>query len=86
MSGVEASKEPKEPQVHVCSSCVNNVVQTFNHYQEQIAQLKQEKDGLHEELRKLIKDHEEQKQAMVKEIKALEERLALLEKRSETHI
>jgi hypothetical protein len=61
-------------------------VQTFNHYQEQIVQLKQEKDGLQEELRKLIKDHEEQKRVMAKEIRALEERLALLEKRSETHI
>ena len=86
MSGVEASKEPKQPQVHVCSSCVSNVVKTFNHYQEQIVQLKQEKDGLQEELRKLIKDHEEQKRAMVKEIMALEEKLVLLEKRSETHI
>jgi uncharacterized protein Yka (UPF0111/DUF47 family) len=86
MSGVEASKEPREPHVHVCSSCVKTVVQTFTHYHEQIAQLKQEKESLHEELRKLIKDHEKQKRAMVEEIRTLEEKLALLEKRSETHI
>ena len=86
MSGVEASKEPKETQVHVCSSCVNTVVQTFNYYQKQIAQLKKEKDFLQEELRKLLKDHEKQKLVMVKEIRVLEERLALLEKRLETNI
>jgi demethoxyubiquinone hydroxylase (CLK1/Coq7/Cat5 family) len=86
MSGVEASKEPKEPQVHACSSCVKTVVQTFTHYHEQIAQLKQEKESLQKELRKLIEDHEEQKQAMAKEIRALEEQLAVLKKRSETHI
>ncbi len=86
MSGVEASKEPKEPQVHVCSSCVKTVVRTFTHYQEQIAQLKQEKESLQEELMKLIEDHEEQKRAMVEEIRAMEEKLALLKKRSETHI
>ncbi len=86
MSGVEASKEPKEPQVHVCKSCVKTVVQTFTHYQEQIVQLKQEKESLQEELRKLIEDHEEQKRAMVEEIRTLEKKLALLEKRSETHI
>ena len=86
MSGVEASEKSKKPQVHVCSSCVKTVVQTFNHYQEQISQLKQEKEGLQEELMKLIKDHEEQKLAMVKEIRVLEEQLALLKKHSETHI
>ena len=73
-------------QVHVCKSCVSNVVQTFNHYQEQIVQLKRDKDGLQEELRQLIKDHEEQKRFLVEEIRVLEERLALLEKRSETDI
>ena len=86
MSGIEASKDPKEPQVHVCSSCVKTVVQTFTHYQQQIAQLNQEKEHLQEELRKLIKDHEERKRAMIDEISVLKERLALLEKRSETHI
>lgn len=86
MSGVEASKEPKQPQVHVCKSCVERVVQTFTHYHEQIAQLKQEKNGLQEELKNLIKDHEEQKQVMVEEIRALEERLTLLKNHSETHI
>ena len=86
MSGIESSKEPKQPQVHVCKSCVETVVQTFTHYHEQVAQLKLEKDGLQKELRKLIDAHEEQKLVMVKEIKALEERLTLLKERSETHI
>jgi demethoxyubiquinone hydroxylase (CLK1/Coq7/Cat5 family) len=86
MSGVEASREPKEPQVHVCSSCVETVVLTFNHFQEQIAQLRREKESLQEALRKLWEEHEEQKQVMVEQIRALEERLALLKKGSETHI
>ena len=86
MSGVEASKEPKEPQVHVCSSCVETVVQTFTHFQEQIAQLRQEKASLQEELRKLSEEHEEQKRVLAEEVRALEEKLALLKKNSETHI
>lgn len=86
MSGVEASKEPKEPQVHVCSSCVETVVQTFNHFQEQIAQLKLEKASLQKALKKLNEEHEKQKRVMTEEIRALEEKLGLLKKNSETHI
>jgi len=86
MSGVESSKEPKEPQVHVCKSCVRTVVQTFTYYQEQIAQLNREKESLQEELRKLIEGHEKQKRVMFEEIKALEKKLRLLEKGSETNI
>jgi len=86
MSGIEVSKEQKERQVHACASCVNTVVQTFNHFQEQITQLKREKAGLQRELKKLSEEHEEQKRVMTKEIRALEEKLALLTKTSETHI
>jgi len=86
MSGVEVTKEQKEQQVHVCASCVSTVVQTFNHFQEQIAQLKREKASLQRELKKLIEEHEEQKRVMAEEIRALEEKLALLKKNSETHI
>jgi hypothetical protein len=86
MSGVEVSKEPKEPQVHVCASCMNMVVQTFNHFQEQIAQLKREKAGLEEELKKLNEEHEKKKRAMSEKIRALEEKVAELKKNSETHI
>ncbi|MDG6222182.1 MAG: hypothetical protein QCH99_02855 [Candidatus Bathyarchaeota archaeon] len=42
MSGVEVKKEQKENQVHLCESCMNTVVQTFSHMQNQIARLKQE--------------------------------------------
>ena len=86
MSGIEVSKEQKEAQVHVCASCVNTVVQTFNHFQEQIVQLKREKAGLQRELKKLNEEHGEQKRVMTEEIRALEEKLALLKKNSETHI
>jgi len=86
MSGVEVSKEPKEPQVHVCASCMNTVVQSFNHFQEQIAQLRREKAGLQRELEKLIEEHEKQKRAMIEEIRALEEKVAELKKNAETHI
>jgi len=86
MSGVEVSKEPKENQLHVCASCMSTVVQTFNHLQEQIAQLKREKTSLQKELKKLNEEHEDQKRIMTKEIRALEEKLAKLKKNSETHI
>jgi uncharacterized protein YlxW (UPF0749 family) len=86
MSGVDVSKEPKEKQVHVCASCMNTVVQTFNHFQEQIRKLEREKVSLQKELKKLSEEHEEQKRVMAEEIRALEEKLVLLKKNSETHI
>ncbi|HDQ06721.1 MAG TPA: hypothetical protein ENN36_08395 [Candidatus Bathyarchaeota archaeon] len=86
MSGVEASKEPKESQVHVCASCMNTVVQSFNHFQEQIAQLRREKAGLLRELERLNEEYEKQKRFMSEEIRALEERVAELKKKSENHI
>jgi len=86
MSGVEVSKEPKEPQVHVCASCMNTVVQTFNHFQEQIAQLRREKAGLQRELEKLNEEHEKKKRVMSEKIRALEEKVAELKRNSETHI
>ena len=86
MSGIEVSKEQKEHQVHVCASCMNTIVQTFNHFQEQIAQLKREKASLQKELKKLNEENDEQKRVMTEEIRALEEKLAKLKKNSETHI
>ena len=82
MSGIEVSKEPKENQLHVCASCMNTVVQTFNHFQEQTTQLKREKANLQKELKKLNEEHEEQKRVMANEIRALEEKLAKLKKKS----
>ena len=81
MSGVEASKEPKEGQVHMCSSCVSTVVQTFNHFQEQIVQLSQDKQRLEGDLRKLNEEWERKKRVMEKKIMALEKKLALLKKK-----
>ena len=46
MSGVDVSKGLKREDLHACASCMNNVVQTFNHLQEQIAQIKHEKAKL----------------------------------------
>ncbi len=86
MSGVEVSRGSKEPQMHVCASCMNTVVQTFNHFQEQIVQLKREKVRLQKELKKLREEREEHKRIMVVKIRTLEEKLAKLEKNSETHI
>jgi uncharacterized protein YlxW (UPF0749 family) len=82
MSGVDVSKEQKEHQVHACASCMNTVVQTFNHFQEQFMQLKREKANLQKELKKLNEEHEEQKRVMTKEIRALEEKLAMIKKES----
>jgi cell division protein FtsB len=56
MSGIETSKTPKE-QVHVCASCVNTVVQTFTHFQEQIKTLKSENATLQQEIRALEKEN-----------------------------
>jgi len=84
MSGVEVSKEPKENQVHVCESCMNTVIQSFNHFQEQIAQLKREKASLQKELEKVREEQKEQKRVMTEEIRALEEKVASLKKESES--
>jgi uncharacterized protein HemX len=81
MSGVEVSKEQKEPQVHVCASCMNTVVQTFNHFQEQIAQLRREKAAMQRELEKLIEEDEKQKLVMSEKIRVLEEKVAELKKK-----
>lgn len=78
MSGVEATKEPKESQEHVCTSCVVSVVQTFNHFQEQIDQLLEEKMQLESKLKKLAEEWERQKQAMTQQIDELEQKLSTL--------
>jgi predicted RNase H-like nuclease (RuvC/YqgF family) len=80
MSGVEASKEQKEDQLHLCASCMNSVVQTFSHLQGQIARLKREKAKLEEEMMMFRDEQEEQKRVMAEKIRALEEKLALLKK------
>ena len=80
MSGVEASKELKVNQLHLCASCMKNVVQTFSYLQEQIERLKQDKAKLQEELMMLRDEQEEQKRIMAEEIIQLEEKLASLKK------
>ena len=80
MSGVDVSKEPKVDQLHACTSCMNNVVQTFIHLQEQIARLKREKAKLQEELMMFWDEQGEQKRIMAEEIRALEEKLVSLKK------
>ena len=80
LSGVEASREQKEDQMHLCASCMSNVVQTFSHLQGQIARLKREKAKLQEEMMMLRDEQAEQKRVMAQEIRALEEKLASLKK------
>lgn len=80
MSGVEVTKEQKESQVHVCESCMDTVVQTFSHMQEQIAQLKQEKIKLQTELQHYKKQQRQQKQSFKRQIKTLEEKLVTSKK------
>jgi predicted nucleic acid-binding Zn-ribbon protein len=65
---------------------MNTVVQNFNHFQEQIAQLRSEKANLEKQLEKLIEEHEKQKRVMTKEIRALEEKVVKLKRKSKTHI
>ena len=50
MSGVDVSKDQKNDQDNVCASCMNSVVQSFNHYQEQILRLQEQKLKLQMEL------------------------------------
>ena len=71
MSGVDVSDRQKEDHMHACESCINSVVQTCRHLQEQIGQLEQQKITLQ-------LDHEKQMQAIINKIKALEEKLAAL--------
>ena len=78
LSGVEVTRERKENQVHVCESCMDTVVQTFSHMQEEIAQLNQEKLKLQMELEQSKKEQKQKEQRLQQEIKALEEKLAAL--------
>ena len=80
MSGVEASNEAKANQLHLCASCMNNVVQTFSHLQEQIERLKQDKAKLQEEMMMLREEQKIQKQVLIEEIRQLEEKLISLKK------
>jgi len=57
MSGVEFLREQKE--VHTCASCMNNVLQTFSHFQEQIKTLRSEKANLQEKIRMLEEENAE---------------------------
>ncbi len=75
MSGIEASKKLKEDQPYLCFSCMNNVVKTFSHLQEQIEQLKQENEKLQEEMMLLRDEQNEEKRIMGEEIRLLEEKL-----------
>ncbi|MCW4034703.1 MAG: hypothetical protein NWF03_05005 [Candidatus Bathyarchaeota archaeon] len=73
MSGVELSEEQKAEQVHQCSSCMNTVVDAFNHIQQKLMNLETEKTSLQTELTKLREEHEKKEQLLLEQIKALEE-------------
>jgi predicted nuclease with TOPRIM domain len=59
MSGVEVPREQK--QEHACASCMNMVVQSFNHFQEQIKTLRREKANLQERIKALDEENAELK-------------------------
>jgi uncharacterized protein YaaN involved in tellurite resistance len=80
MSGVDTPDKDKNNQVKVCKSCMYTVVQTFNHFQMQIAQLTFEKEKIQQELNKIKKEWHKQKDKMQKNIKTLEEKMAELKK------
>ncbi len=61
MSGIETSKEPKESEAHACARCMNTVIQTFGHLQEQIKTLKSENANLQKEIRALEEENAELK-------------------------
>ena len=80
MSGVEVKRKLKETQMNMCGSCMNSIVQTFDHLKEQILMLNNEKIKLLMELKKSKEQQEEQKQVMLKDIKTLKQQLASLKK------
>jgi predicted nuclease with TOPRIM domain len=59
MSGVEVPREQK--QLHACASCMNTVVQSFCHFQEQIRTLRKEKANLQEKIKVLEEENAELK-------------------------
>ncbi len=82
MSGVDVSKEPKENRLLACESCMNTVIQSFSHFQEQIAQLQRERMKLQMELEKSREEQKEQKRVLFDEIMALEKKVAALKSES----
>ena len=80
MSGVEVTKEIGENQPNICASCMNTVVQTFDHLRKQIMNLNNEKTQLLIELKNLKKEQEKEKRIMSKKIKELQDQLAILRK------
>ncbi len=82
MSGVDVSKELKENRLLACESCMNTVIQSFSHFQEQIAQLQRERMKLQMELEKSREEQKEQKRVLFDEIMALEKKVAALKSES----
>ena len=80
MSGVEVTKEIGENQTNICASCMNTVVQTFDHLRKQIMTLNNQKTQLLIELKNLKKEQEKEKRIMSKKIKELQDQLAILRK------
>ena len=80
MSGVEVTKEIGENQPNICASCMNTVVQTFDHLRKQIMTLNNQKTQLLIELKNLKKEQEKEKRIMSKKIKELQDQLAILRK------
>ena len=82
MSGIDVSKELKENRLLACESCMNTVIQSFSHFQEQIAQLQRERMKLQMELEKSREEQKEQKRVLFDEIMALEKKVAALKSES----
>ncbi len=80
MSGVEIPRVTKEKEIHVCTSCMNSVIQAFSYFQEQIEALRNEKANLQEEIKKLRKVWKKQTWVMSEEIRTLQQEVAMLKK------
>lgn len=75
MSGVEVTKKVNENQPNVCTSCMNTIVQTFEHLRKQIVNLNNEKTQLLIDFNALKKKQEKEKRIMSKKIKELKDQL-----------
>lgn len=73
MSGVDRSE--KEKRINSCKPCMNTVIQTFSHFQDQIKQLNHDKKKLQMELKKSKKEQQKEKQILQNKIRMLVKKL-----------
>ena len=62
MSGVDGSKKSSDDQNNICESCMNTIVHTYYHLNDQIKKLGNENRELKEELRSIKENMKNKKE------------------------